>query len=104
MREFESFTDFTGQNRTLKCQYHGVSPLRLEGIILQEEDTTLKVGVTVWAKNIERHTYDEARRSLDLFYQAPTPGVVRICITPLESYIVPKDIKEINVYDVDQEP
>ncbi len=105
MREFDSFMDLTGQNKDLKCSYHGAEKnLHLEGRILSETDSELRVGVSLWKPDISSRRYDHQRHSLDLWYQAPPANQIRIVILPMQQFVVPKDIKEINVYDVGQKP
>jgi len=103
MKEFDSFMDLTGEDRDLKCSYHGTKKnLRLEGRIMSETDSELKVGVSLWEEDISSHQYDHRRHSLDLWYQAPPPNTNRIAILAMQSFDVPKDILEINVYDAGQ--
>ncbi|MBI5398774.1 hypothetical protein HZB03_04890 [Candidatus Woesearchaeota archaeon] len=100
MRKFSSFMDLTGQDRKLKCMYHGNTNVNLEARIMRETDAGLVVGVSLWSDDIDAHNYDLARRSLDIWYQQH-PGV-RIRLLPNTEFDVPKDIKEVNMYDVGQ--
>ena len=98
MKSFD-ILDLTGQRRKLDGHYHGKHALHLEGRILAEEDDGLTVGVSLWEKDIVSHQYDIKRASLDIYYQAPPKGTIRIAILPMSEFSVPKDIEEINVYD-----
>lgn len=105
MKKFDDFMDLTGNDQELKCSYHGKAKnLHLEGRILSETDSELKVGVSLRRQDISSHQYDHQRYSLDLWYQAPPPGTIRTRILVMQSFDVPKDIQEINVYDVGQKP
>ena len=105
MKKFDSFMDLTGKDRELKCSYHGTAKnLHLEGRILSETDSELKVGVSLWKQDISSHQYDHERHSFDLWYQAPAPNTIRTGILAMQLFDVPKDIQEINVYDVGQKP
>ncbi|MEK6905615.1 MAG: hypothetical protein AABX24_04405, partial [Nanoarchaeota archaeon] len=101
MREFDDFMDLTDQNKILQCRYHGLNKnLHLEGRILSETDSGLSVGVSLCEQDISSHQYDHQRYSLDLWYQAPPPNTIRTRLLVMQYFDVPKDIQEINVYDV----
>ena len=105
MTRFDSFMDLTGQNKDLQCSYHGAAKnLYLEARIMSETDSEIKVGVSLWKEDISSHRYDHQRHSLDLWYQAPPANTMRIALLTMQLFDVPKDIKEINVYDVGQKP
>lgn len=91
--------DLTGKNRQLKCSYHGKHSLDfLEGIIYDETNFELIVGVSLTKKEIQSYKYDPVRKSLDVWYQH-CGSIAGSCFEELR---LPKDIKEINVYDVGQ--
>lgn len=97
--------DLTGNDRELRCYYHGKAQnLNLEGKILSETDSELEVGVSLWKADISSHSYNQSRNSLDIWYQAPPPKTRRPRILPTEQFTVPKGIEEINVYDFGQKP
>ena len=101
MKEFDDFMDLTGEGRTLKCFYHGTHDPYLEGRIFEEKDSNLVVGVSLWEDDIHAHTYDPVRYSLDIWYKAPDPDEYRIALLVIQEFTVPKDIREINIYDAD---
>ncbi|MFH1064686.1 MAG: hypothetical protein V1729_06390 [Candidatus Woesearchaeota archaeon] len=100
MKKFDGFMDLTGKGRTLDCNYHGNQRKMLEGRILEETDNELVVGVSLWEDMVASNNYDPQRKSLDVWYQ-PMPGQ-RAAVFMLTEFNVPKDIKEINVYDLGQ--
>lgn len=98
MKEFDSFMDLTGKNRKLKCCYHGKhTSLRLEARILFETSQELVVSVSILSDEIHSDNYDPLRKSLDIWYQKKYKIIAGL---PDERFQVPKDIKEINVYDI----
>ena len=98
MKQFD-FLDLTRQGKELGGYYHGKYVLHLEGRILAEEDDALTIGVSLLEQDIVSHQYDTKRNSLDIYYQAPPGGTMRIAILPMTEFSVSKDIEEINVYD-----
>lgn len=102
MKDFASFMDLTGEGRNLRCQYHGSNNLHLEARIFSENESLLNVGVSLWKDDIASHKYDPNRNSLDIWYQKPPQDTIRHMGLVIERFDVPKDIKEINVYDKGQ--
>lgn len=102
MREFAKYTDLSGQDIELGGHYHGVHNPYLETMLLVQTEDGLRVGVSLWEEEIAASRYHPERRSLDLLYQAPPPDQIRILGLSFTPFEVPKDIKEINVFDQEQ--
>jgi len=102
MKEFDDFRDLTGNDRELKCMYHGIHNPHLEGRIIDESKSSLVVGINLWEIDTPHHSYDGARKSLDIWYQPPPEDEARIDLLTIQEFIVPNDIEEINILDYDQ--
>ena len=103
-RDFDGFLDSTMRGRQLKCTYHGNEDLHLEARILSDTASEMVVGVNLFDEDVASWIYDDARASLDIWYRPPAPGTMRIMLLPNAEFGVPKDIREINLYDVGQAP
>ncbi len=101
VKPFESFMDLSGNDRTLHCFYHGVHDPHLEARIMANppSDSQLRVGVSLHPDDISNRRYDSKRSSLDIWYSAPDPSVIRPLILTMDLWDVPNSIREINVYD-----
>jgi len=58
------------------------------------------VGVSLWKEDVAKQTYNKHKHSLDIGYQPPDPTTIRATMLVMEEFVVPKDIKEINIYDI----
>lgn len=103
-RDFEGFLDSTMRGRKLKCTYHGKEEMHLEARILSDTASEMVVGVNLFDEDVASWIYDDTRASLDIWYRPPAPGTMRIMLLPMSEFGVPKDIKEINLYDLGQAP
>lgn len=99
----DNFKDFTHTNKSITCTYHGKGPLHLETAVLSEAGSELVVAVSLFQEDISSWLYDAGRHSLDIWYRPLPEGEMRIAILPFAEFGVPKDIREINIYDIGQE-
>ena len=89
---------FGGNMRQLPCLYHGAHGLHLEARVFEEKGDDLLIGVGhLFKSDVTESRYDPERHSLDLWYQHY--GGARIAIISAVQFTVPKEIKEVNVYD-----
>jgi len=101
MRQFNSYMDLTGQGREIDCRYHGNETyISLEARVFEEKGDNLMVGVSFHESDIPEHNYNLKTQSLDVLYRPY--GGIRTMELAFTEFAVPKDIKAINVYDVDQ--
>jgi len=101
MRKFDSYRDLTGQSREVDCNYHGTNnDLYLEAGVRQEKDDRLTIQLGFSEDELPEHRYDPARQSLDVLVR-PYQGI-RTMVLVLTDFEVPKDIKELNLYDFGQ--
>ncbi len=102
MKKFTSFMDLTKEGRTLDGGYYGKHNLNLEArIFTKEPEKKLKVGISLWDKDVAHSQYHESTNALDVFYDYSYQTEIRAGLHYTE-FIVPDTIKKICVYDKDQ--
>ncbi|MBI5066443.1 hypothetical protein HZA97_09500 [Candidatus Woesearchaeota archaeon] len=95
-----SFVDLTGKDRKIKCLYHGRHNVQLEGRLLREEGENFVVGINLYEEDVPHKDYNPSENLLVLWYHPPECGnTIRTQKIPESNYVVPKNIKSINVYD-----
>lgn len=91
--------DLSGKNRKIEGKYHGKHYPHLEARVFADNLKELTIGISLLEDEVKDHKYDSKRKSLDIWYE---PYMGAVAGLHYERFDVPKDIKEINVYDIGQ--
>ena len=83
--------------KELDVNYHGKSDLDASAHIIRVADLDMIIAVSLHEDEVLHHYYDPQTRSLDLWYQQVANDDAGSM--PVKKFLVPKNIKEVNIYD-----